>query len=69
VAHEARLIRPLNEDLCSQNYLNQAIKEDALQEQSMKILELTVKLIEQELTLTQGTMSEASLPTPAMRRS
>lgn len=62
-----QLYREAMYNLC-QNYLNQAIKEDALQEQSMKIFEVSVKLIEQELTLTQGTMSEASLPTPAMRR-
>jgi len=53
-------------DLC-QNYLNQAIKEDALQEQSMKIVTMSATLIEQELTLRQGIMSEASLPSSAMR--
>ena len=55
-------------NLC-QNYLNQAIKEDALQEQPMKIFNMSAKLLEQELTLTQGIMSEVSLPSSAMRHS
>ena len=54
-------------NLC-QNYLNHAIKEDTLQTQSMKILDVSVKLIEQELTLAHEAMSELSLPTPAMAR-
>jgi hypothetical protein len=62
-----QLYREAMYNLC-QNYLNQAIKEDALQEQSMKILDMSVKLIEQELRLTEGTMSEASLPPPALAR-
>lgn len=52
-----------------QNDLNQSIKEDALQEQSMKIVTMSAQLIEQELTLTQGIMREASLPSSAMRHS
>jgi len=34
----------------------------------MKYFEVSVKLIEQELTLTQGILNEASLTTPAMKR-
>jgi hypothetical protein len=54
-------------NLC-QNYLNHAIKEDTLQTQSMKILDVSVKLIEQELTLAHEAMGELSLPAPAMAR-
>ena len=62
-----QLYREAMYNLC-QNYLNHAIKADELQAQSMKFFDVSVKLIEQELSLTQGAMSEASLPTPAMKR-
>lgn len=62
-----QLYREAMYNLC-QNYLNHAIKEDTLQTQSMKILDVSVKLIEQELTLAHEAMSELSLPTPGMAR-
>jgi hypothetical protein len=62
-----QLYREAMYNLC-QNYLNHAIKADELQAQSMKFFDVSVKLIEQELTLMQGTMSEASLPTPTIKR-
>lgn len=62
-----QLYREAMYNLC-QNFLNHAIKEDALQTQSMKILDVSVKLIEQELTLAHEAMSELSLPAPAMAR-
>jgi len=62
-----QLYREAMYNLC-QNYLNHAINDDTLQTQSMKYFDVSVKLIEQELTLTHGTMSEASLPPPAMKR-
>jgi hypothetical protein len=62
-----QLYREAMYNLC-QNYLNHAIKEDVLQAQSMKFFEVAVKLIEQELTLTPGKTSEASLQTPAAAR-
>jgi hypothetical protein len=62
-----QLYREAMYNLC-QNYLNHAINKDVLEAQSMKVFEVSVKLIEQELTLTQGTLNEASLLTPATRR-
>jgi hypothetical protein len=62
-----QLYREAMYTLC-QNYLNHAIKEDALQAQAMKFFEVAVKLIEQELTLTQETINEASQPAPARAR-
>ena len=62
-----QLYREAMYNLC-QNYLNHAIKDDALQTQSLKILEVSVKLIEQELTLAHEAMGELSLPAPAMAR-
>lgn len=62
-----QLYREAMYNLC-QNYLNHAIKDDALQTQSMKILDVSVKLIEQELTLAHEAMGELSLPAPAMAR-
>jgi hypothetical protein len=59
-----QLYREAMYNLC-QNYLNHAIKEDALQAQSNKIFELSVKLIERELALTQGIAGEPSLRTSA----
>ncbi len=54
-------------NLC-QNYLNHAIKEEALQAQATKILELSVKLIELELTRTQRKISKPVLHAPAAAR-
>ncbi len=51
-------------NLC-QNYLNHAIKEEALQAQATKILELSVKLIELELSRTPGKISKPVLHAPA----
>ena len=56
-----QLYREAMYNLC-QNYLNHAIKDDALQTQSLKILDVSVKLIEQELTLAHEAMGELSLP-------
>ena len=62
-----QLYRTAMYNLC-QNYLNHAIKEEALQAQATKILELSVKLIEQELARTQGKISKPVLHAPAARR-
>jgi hypothetical protein len=62
-----QLYREAMYNLC-QNYLNHAITEDVLQAQSMKVFDVSVKLIEQELTLMQGTMNDPSLLTPTMKR-
>ena len=62
-----QLYREAMYNLC-QNYLNHAINEDELRAQSSKVLELSVRLIEQELTLTHGALNEPSLMTPAMKR-
>jgi hypothetical protein len=54
-------------NLC-QNYLNHAIKEEALQTQAAQILDLSVKLIELELLRTQGKISKPALHAPAAVR-
>ncbi|MDH5641486.1 MAG: hypothetical protein OEY28_09350 [Nitrospira sp.] len=63
--HGLLLYREAIYNLC-QSYLNHAIKEEAFQAHSMKILELSVKLIEQELALTQEKPCEPPMQTPAM---
>lgn len=62
-----QLYREAMYNLC-QNYLNHAITEDTLQTQSLKYFEVSVKLIEQELTLTHGTLNEPAPATPAITR-
>ncbi len=62
-----QLYRVAMYNLC-QNYLNHAIKEEALQAQATKILELSVKLIELELARTQGQISKPVLHAPAAVR-
>jgi hypothetical protein len=62
-----QLYRAAMYNLC-QNYLNHAIKEEAIQDQATKILELSVKLIEQELGQTPEKLSKPVLHVPAARR-
>ena len=62
-----QLYRAAMYNLC-QNYLNHAIKEEALQAQATKILEMSVKLIELELGRTQGKISKPVLHAPAAAR-
>lgn len=59
-----QLYRAAMYNLC-QNYLNHGIKEEALQAQATKILEMSVKLIELELARTPGTISKPALHAPA----
>ena len=62
-----QLYRAAMYNLC-QNYLNHAIKEEALQAQATKILEMSVKLIELELARTSGKISNPILHAPAAAR-
>lgn len=58
-----QLYRAAMYNLC-QNYLNHAIKEEVLQAQATKILELSVKLIELELARTPGKIRKPVLHAP-----
>ena len=62
-----QLYRAAMYNLC-QNYLNHAIKEETLQAQATKILELSVKLIELELGRAPAKISKPVLHAPAAAR-